>query len=41
MIDMFIGRQFYKCAGSSCNFFLWADEAGENMNTTDGRMSNR
>ncbi|XP_052784926.1 DNA topoisomerase 3-alpha-like [Mya arenaria] len=22
------GRQFYKCGGSTCNFFLWSDEAG-------------
>ncbi|XP_053391111.1 DNA topoisomerase 3-alpha-like [Mercenaria mercenaria] len=22
------GRQFYKCGSSACNFFLWADEAG-------------
>lgn len=29
------GRQFYKCGGSSCNFFLWADEAGNNMNDRD------
>lgn len=23
-----IGRQFYKCGSSTCNFFLWADEGG-------------
>lgn len=28
------GRQFYKCSGGKCNFFLWADQ-----NNGDGRSS--
>ncbi|KAG7246943.1 hypothetical protein CRUP_006332, partial [Coryphaenoides rupestris] len=23
------GRQFYKCNGGNCNFFLWADQPGQ------------
>ena len=35
------GRQFYKCASSSCPFFLWADEAGgENNNSHKNRFVN-
>uniref|UniRef100_A0A8D0L3H9 DNA topoisomerase n=1 Tax=Sphenodon punctatus TaxID=8508 RepID=A0A8D0L3H9_SPHPU len=26
------GRQFYKCSGSSCNFFLWADQQPDGGN---------
>lgn len=34
------GRQFYKCANSKCNFFLWADEAGTSDTGGAGRNSN-
>ncbi|XP_034311164.2 DNA topoisomerase 3-alpha isoform X1 [Magallana gigas] len=31
------GRQFYKCGGSVCNFFLWADESQNNtLNNSRG-----
>ncbi|VDI07427.1 DNA topoisomerase III [Mytilus galloprovincialis] len=33
------GRQFYKCGGSKCQFFLWADEAGESRNDTPSSSS--
>ncbi|XP_071403367.1 DNA topoisomerase 3-alpha [Centroberyx affinis] len=31
------GRQFYKCNGGSCNFFLWADQPSQQGPTPQGR----
>lgn len=36
-INFLTGRQFYKCGGSVCNFFLWADESQNNtLNNSRG-----
>ncbi|NXV02190.1 TOP3A topoisomerase, partial [Cettia cetti] len=33
------GRQFYKCASSTCNFFLWADEQPQDRGPAAPRSS--
>lgn len=35
---VFLGRQFYKCANNSCNFFLWA--ADPNASTSFSNSQN-
>ena len=33
-------RQFYKCASNVCNFFLWFDSNGNNINSGNSSFSN-